>query len=334
MTRIPKRQDVHLLVLLMILLWLILLVASEGSAADSTLELEVIGEGSGGREATISEVEQQARADAMRKALEMAGVQLASVTQVDLAEVTRDEVTAWSRGLVRVIDVVACKTIFDEKMKTFRCDVRLKVAVDLGSMASLMSQVKETRGGPAAQPLTFAYRFAIFRPNSQVGSSTTQLYAGDEVCEGDEFQIWFQPDAPCYAYVINRDASGAVYVLFPHEQSVGNKLTGGQGYSLPGEGRAYRFDSVTGLETFYLVVSPVEMPDLAWMIRRMDREGHGEVAAMLDGTLRARGMRGAGTVVSRQNMKGEEADGSFAEEGIERFKGSGAMVRVFTLNHR
>jgi len=318
MWRLQKRQN------------LILLLSAEGKAQNSSLALEVTGEGSGGRETTIAQVEQQARADAMRKALEQAGIQLASVTQVDLGEMTQDEVTAWSRGLVRVIEVLSSKTIFDEKMKAFRCDVRIKVAVDIADMASLMSQVKPIPVDPAAQPLTFEYRFLGFSPGLRGGRASQGLSSGDPVREGQEFQIWFKPDRECYAYVINRDASGAVYVLFPHDQAIANRLVGGQAYTLPEASQAYRFDQITGVETFYLVVSPVEMTDLEWMIRRMGKEGQGATAAMLDGTLRARGVG----VVSQRKTQAEALDGQQMEQVTQMLKGNGAMIQIFTLDHR
>ncbi len=56
--------------------WIWLVVVGMGAtslfALEETMVLEVMGEGSGGRQATIEQVEQQARHNAMRTALEQA----------------------------------------------------------------------------------------------------------------------------------------------------------------------------------------------------------------------------------------------------------------------
>jgi len=302
-------------------------------AQNQRVELVVTGEASGGHQTTIAQVEKQARADAMRKALEQAGVYLTSVTEIDLAEITRDEVAAWTRGLVRVLEVLTSETTFDAEMKAFRCQVKLKVEVRVRDMDTLMTHVKQARVAETVQApeLAFEYRFMGSQSGLRGVSVPRHFAVGDVVQGGDAFQIWFRPDRDCYAYVINRDASGAVYVLFPHAQAISNRLVGGRGYTLPGDDQAYRFDDVTGTETFYLVVSPVEMADLEWMIARMGNGHDGAVAAMLDGTLRARGLRGAGIVTSGGKSQMKMSDGG---QVTQMFKGRGVMVQTFTLDHR
>ena len=159
------------------------------------------------------------------------------------------------------------------------------------------------------------------------------MTAGSVVRAGEAFQIWFKPDRDCYAYVINRDASGAMYVLFPHEQAISNQLEAGRAYILPNREQAYQFDNISGTETFYLAVSPVSMDDLDWMIARI-RQGEGSsMAAMLDGTLKAR-MRGAGAVIAGPKRQVETLGGRLTQQVTQMLVGKGALVQVFTLEHR
>ena len=112
------------------------------TVSDNIFVVEVVGEGSGGKQSTIQQVEQQARQDAMRQAVEQAGVYLESNTQVDMAMLTKDEIQSWSQGLVKVLEVLDTKTDYDSKMKAFRCEMRLKAEVRTRDMSELLNRVK------------------------------------------------------------------------------------------------------------------------------------------------------------------------------------------------
>ena len=147
-----------------------------------------------------------------------------------------------------------------------------------------------------------------------------------ELLSGDQVQILLRVDKDCHAYVINRDATGQIYVLFPHEESVSNSLKGGAEYVLPDHGKYYELDDHIGEETFFLAVSATPMSDLAWMIDRTRRAGDRSAAtAMLDGTLRTRGLRSAARIVNTQDSD-TLAGGQMV--------GSGPIVRVISFNHR
>ena len=112
------------------------------TVSDNIFVVEVVGEGSGGKQSTIQQVEQQARQDAMRQAVEQAGVYLESNTQVDMAMLTKDEIQSWSQGLVKGLEVLDTKTDYDSKMKAFRCEMRLKAEVRTRDMSELLNRVK------------------------------------------------------------------------------------------------------------------------------------------------------------------------------------------------
>ena len=315
------------------------LCVAAASAQERPFVVEVTGEGSGGKQATIEAVEKQARYNAMQKALEQAGVYLESVTEVELAAITRDEIQAWTRGLVRVLEVLDSRTTFDSALKAFRCEVRLKVEVRTRDMAELLARVKEAQPEQAGSvpDLGFEYLFIGYRPMGDGSWVERHLEAGSVVRADEEFQIWFKPDRDCYAYVINRDASGAVYVLFPHQKAVSNRLEAGRAYMLPSEDQAYQLDAVTGPETFYLAVSPRPMVDLEWIISRIkqaDGTPKEEMVAMLEGTLRVRGARGAGRVVPGRKQQVQTPGGRATEQVTQMLQGKGALMRVITLDHR
>ena len=161
---------------------------------------------------------------------------------------------------------------------------------------------------------------------------------GSVLRSGDQFQITLRAERDCHAYVINQDASGAAYVLFPHEEAVSNTLKGKREYALPDRDKFYELDEVVGLETFYLTVSPTPMVDLKWMISRIEKLGGDAkgMVALLDGTLKTRGARtrGAGKVVSSKKNKALPSSGKTVEQVTEIIEGKGALVRVISLDHR
>ena len=308
-------------------------------AQENVLVVEVVGVGSGGKESTIAQVERQAQQDAMRKALDRAGVYLKSVTQVDLAVVTKDEIQAWAEGFVRVLEVQEPKTVFDPELKAFRCEIRLKAEVRTRDMADLLGRVKQEQAeqAGATQPLEFEYIFLAQRLMGNGVWTEVRVKDGSALRTGDKLQIWFKPDRDCYAYVINQDGSGAVYVMFPHRDAISNRMEGGREYMLPDRDLAYELDAVVGLETFYLAVSSTPMADLEWIISRM-KTGNGapreEMVAMLEGTLRTRGVRGVGRVVPGRKASVQLSSGRVTEQVTELLQGKGALVQVITLDHQ
>jgi hypothetical protein len=301
--------------------------------------VEVTGEGSGGKQSTIAEVEQQAKQDAMRQAVEQAGVYLETETGVDMGMLTKDEIKSWSQGMVKVLEVLENKTDYDPKIKAFNCQMRIRAEVRTRDMSDLLERVKQDRTAQASSetPLSFEYSFLAQRLMADGSWAEVRVKDGSVLNSGDQFQISVRADRDCYAYVINQDASGAVYVLFPHEEAVSNALSGEREYALPDREKFYELDEVVGLETFYIAVSPTPMADLEWMINRIKKLGgdNAGMVAMLDGTLKTRGgrTRGAGKVVSGKK-KGKLSSGKAVEQVTEMIEGKGALVRVISLDHR
>ena len=332
-TRVPTGR-------LPILLAILFLVASIDilHSEENTLVVEVSGESSGGKESTIAQVEDQAKQAALGQAVEQAGVYLESTTEVNMAEISKDEIQSWAQGFVKVLEVLANKTDFDPELKAFRCEMLLKVEVRTRDMSELLERVKQDRASQAAaeQPLSFEYSFLAQRRMEGGEWAEVRVKDGSVLRSGDQFQISVRADRDCRGYVINQDASGKVYVLFPHEKARSNRLTGGREYSLPDRDLFYELDDVVGLETFYLAASPTPMADLEWIIDQIEKLGEDAsgMVAVLDGTLRKRGGRTRGTKVAAKKSKGMLSSGETVEKVTEMIEGRGALVRVVTVDHR
>jgi len=289
----------------------------------------VVGEASGGSQSTIEEVERQAWEDAVRKAVEqVAGVYVTSETTVSMGAVSKDEILSWAQGLVKVLEVVDTQTDYDADFKAFRCRKRIRAEVRARETRELLARVGREQEAQARQsePTSFIYEFRGRRKQADGTWLPLTISERGEVRSGDQIQIAFEAKQDCYAYVINQDASGQVFVLFPHEEAISNALTAGLEYVLPDRGKFYELDDVVGEETFYLAVSRTPMSDLEWMIRRTKRGEDPSATAMLNGTLRARGLRAASRIVS-------DSDGSVSAP-TGRVAGAGAMVEVVTITHR
>jgi hypothetical protein len=315
---------------------LLALLASAALTQEATFVTEVTGEGSGGKESTIAQVEEQAKQAALRQAVERAGVYLESTTEVDMAVVSKDEIQSWAQGFVKVLEVLENKTHYDDEIKAFLCEMRLKVEVRTQDMSELLRRVEQDRASQAVadEPLAFEFSFLAQRRMADGTWAEVRVKDGSVLRSGDQFQVSVRADRDCHAYVINQDASGEVYVLFPHEQAISNRLEGGREYILPDRDLFYELDEVVGLETFYLAASPTPMADLEWIVEQTQKIGGDTsgMVAMLDGTMRTRGTRG--TKVARRKTTGKLTSGKTVEKVTEMIEGKGALVRVVTVDHR
>lgn len=107
------------------------------------------------------------------------------------------------------------------------------------------------------------------------------LRDGDEVQPGDYLSLRYRNPEVAYVYVINEDANGESYQLFPIEGSaINNPLPADADLRLPGRvdglDSDWQVTSRGGQERFYVVVSPRPLPALAE--RRLAQAGSVEAA--------------------------------------------------------
>ena len=145
------------------------LAYSQPATTKNVIVVDVTGEGSGGKESTIAEVEQMAKQDAMRQAVEQAGVYLQTETGVDMGMLTKDEIKSWSQGMVRVLQVLETTTDFNAEMKAFRCLMRIKAEVRTRDMSDMLERLKERLAAEEAA------REGLERQKNEAGDLQKQL---------------------------------------------------------------------------------------------------------------------------------------------------------------
>ena len=108
------------------------------------------------------------------------------------------------------------------------------------------------------------------------GPRDEALPAGSRVVPGDQLSIMLEGNAPMHTYVLNEDATGKVYVLFPLPGvSPGNPLSADTRYRLPGQtGDSLLYWTVTsvgGRESIVTIASRAPLEELERVIARVPR---------------------------------------------------------------
>jgi len=71
---------------------------------------------------------------------------------------------------------------------------------------------------------------------------------------GDRMKIFFQPQTDCHLYLFYQSSQAELMVLLP-ERGSGSRTTAGTRMMVPHGSDWFRLDEITGIETFYLLVS-------------------------------------------------------------------------------
>ena len=115
-------------------------------------------------------------------------------------------------------------------------------------------QKEETRGASAVaytgSPLKIEAGFFYKRPSEKV---VHQLDGASLRSGRDQYFIFFRPAQHCYVYILQKDSTGKVQLLYPKG---GNLMArAGKDYWVPGINKAFTLDFNTGREEIYLIVS-------------------------------------------------------------------------------
>lgn len=108
--------------------------------------------------------------------------------------------------------------------------------------------------------LGFLYGDGSTVKRSQISpDGRTVLRAGKDL-----YQVFFRSRQSCYIYVLQKDATGKWYVLFPQKESTynSNPVKAERDYWLPGFDNGFSMDENRGQQTLYLFASLREMRDL------------------------------------------------------------------------
>jgi serine/threonine protein kinase len=110
------------------------------------------------------------------------------------------------------------------------------------------------------------------------------LGENDAVALKDQVFLEVRGTQDLYVYVVNRDLSGDMTLLFPHPQlELQNPLAGKSPHRLPGrlsgEEVDWKISTAGGKEQFLIITSPRRLSDLEANIKDLDRPGYATVTA-------------------------------------------------------
>ncbi len=85
---------------------------------------------------------------------------------------------------------------------------------------------------------------------------------------GDRLKIFLQPQTDCHLYLIYRSSQNELVVMLPAQGS-GSRTAAGVQHRVPGGSRWFSLDEVTGIETFYLLVSARPLENLETLCQNL-----------------------------------------------------------------
>jgi len=162
------------------------------------------------------------------------------------------------------------------------------------------------------------------------------LSAQDEVAVNDQVFLEVQSTRDMYVYVVNRDLSGDMTLLFPHPQlEQQNPLAGKSVHRLPGRlgGQEvdWKISTAGGREQFLIIASPRRLTDLEANIKDLDRPGYAAVSP----EALVRGVKEFAAAPGRASAPGVDATERIFREaqplGRGRESTRGAWVRKLEL---
>ena len=154
------------------------------------------------------------------------------------------------------------------------------------------------------------------------GDGTSVLRTGT-----DPYQIFFRPEQISYVYVLQKDATGKWYVLFPKKDSGSHKnpVQPEKDYWLPGFDQGFSLDETRGEETIHLVASLWQVPELESPASMLE-----ERVLPITQFFKTRGVSRIGKPTTSQ-APGTSADYTSAFRKIE---GTGGFARSVSFIHR
>lgn len=199
---------------LFILFVLILLVASDVYASQSTI-IEADGIACMGYDKSRKQTEEEALANAKKKAVEHAATYIKSESRIKDFELEKDLVEAYSNATVKVVQELS-RTWYKDATLGDCCQVKIKAEVIPDNEA--MEKISKGKGqaeDPSA-PLN------------------VQLWTDkQEYKKGDKIKIYIRGNKPFYARVLHKGVDGNFLQLLPNPYRKDNYFNGGVIYEIP-----------------------------------------------------------------------------------------------------
>lgn len=148
--------------------------------------------------------------------------------------------------------------------------------------------------------------------------------ASNETAEGRGLN---RPYQSCYVYLLQKDAAGKWYVLFPKKGSAShsNPVQPKEARWVPNREEGFPLDKTLGKETIYLLASSWELPDLESPGPRLEK-----AVIPLTRSFRTRGITGIG------RPKADPTPGVPRDlwDTIRRVEGDGGFLRTVSFIHQ
>ncbi len=155
-----------------------------------------------------------------------------------------------------------------------------------------------TQDNPYMKPIEVEFTFIAIRDGKNC-----KVASGDTLRTGDRMHVKIKPNQRCFIYVINQDASDAVYSLFPNPSQRYKALSAGETYDIPGDGLSFELDNTIGTEHVFITASAVPLEDIEELLFK-DKNTAIEQEKIIN-TIRTRGfasiVKGNETVVTLEN---------------------------------
>jgi len=305
-----------------------LALESFGQTTSNIIKVTVDGYSYLGEEETIKLAKERAMKDAERKAIEQGtGLYLESYSKMHNFMLIEDEMKSLAAGYI-----TSKKVLVDElESNPPRYHVRLEADVKCGDLDRLMA-ARKAEEKAKEQPLSVEFAVVAERRLADGSWGEVLVKDGGELKSFDKFQIHFQPSADCYIYLLFYDSQGKASLLFPSEvMGTNNFVKKGTEIRAPGPNLFYELDTVTGIETVYLIASAQPMADVDWLLEKMEKAGgEAQYAAAIEKSLQARGI---GRITAGKKASFSLSDGKRVEKVTEVVMGKGAVVRKLSFRH-
>lgn len=210
--------------------------------------------------------------------------------------------------------------------------VRRLVALAAAAAAVILAAVFAPR---LLQPRTLELEAALYRQGAEADE---RLVSGGRVRPGDRLFLEMQLSRAAYVYIVNEDASGNAYLLFPLAGlDLGNPLPAKARHRLPGRdagtSRTWQVDTSGGKETILVVASREPLTKLEAALATFQQP---ERSAMPDEPLRTR-LRGMGRMPASpdRDAPGEarRVDDLVQSLGLETPSSKDVVVRRIELEN-
>lgn len=167
------------------------------------------------------------------------------------------------------------------------------------------------------------------------GNQGKKLEEGSHVKEGQQFNIFIQPDVTLHCYIINKDSTNHIYPIFPNKlvSQIGNPLKANLRYYFPpmNSSQIFSFDKNIGEETFYFVFSPTPIDDLDYLFTKKNKKdlSSNKVDTMIKDAIRSRGL----ALTSKEVPLTSGSEDRYKLEIGDYLKNDGAFVKTITFKH-